>query len=114
MALIKRVTSIEVPLFSEVLFNKVESMGQDSLQVYLLKSNSVKLKAIIDACEMNNGVREVIAITSAMHLTDNEKKHLDNFFSFDGKGCYIEKDNGDSMWEIFLIDDLIYFQFVVL
>lgn len=107
------VSNVKIPFLSKLLYEKVEDLGQDFRKIYVLQVDSAFVEKMVSSCGMHNGELVNINDTSAVFLKEDPDFEGHEFLSKDIGGCYIVTDDKLIRWEMFLSEDLLYFQYII-
>lgn len=102
---IERLTTLRVTA-EETLFAKTD----DSAKVYLLKIATADVKKIIEGCEFHGGEFATADQTGATRFINEADFTSHGLFKSSRIGCFIKGDDGKDAWEVFVKDNLLYFQ----
>ncbi len=102
---IERITTLSVAA-EETLF----SQSTDSTTVYLLKTQPLYVKKVIDGCELHGGAFASVDQTSAVKFSNDSAFKAHGLFKSNNIGCLIKGNKEKDGWELFVKDDLLYFQ----
>ncbi|WP_039916914.1 hypothetical protein [Cellvibrio mixtus] len=102
---IERITTLNVAA-EETLF----SQSTDSATVYLLKTQPLYVKKVIDGCELHGGSFASVDKTGAVKFGNDAAFKAHGLFKSNNIGCLIKGAIEKESWEIFVKDDLLYFQ----
>lgn len=102
---IERVTTLIVAV-TDTLFSE----SADSTDTSLFRVERSDVKKIIDGCEFHGGTFASADQTSAAHFKNDAAFSAHNLFKTNHIGCLIKGKQENSAWELFVKDDLLYFQ----